>query len=90
MSDKPDMVERVARAIYEGRNGPKCAPWSNLPKGHTDPYRADARAAIEAMEPLVERSFKAGFKIGSIYEQADADVMWNASVIRASLKEGEG
>lgn len=50
-----DMVERVARAIYEGRNGPKCEPWAHKPKGHQDPYRADARAAIEAMrEPTDE------------------------------------
>lgn len=44
-----DMVERVARAIYEGRNGAGCVPWSRRSGDHKAPYLADARAAIEAM-----------------------------------------
>lgn len=44
-----DMIERVARAIYEGRNGPRCTPWAHQPKAHQEPYLKDARAAIEAM-----------------------------------------
>lgn len=43
------MVERVARAIYEGRNGVGCRPWSRIGGGHQAPYRGDARAAIAAM-----------------------------------------
>lgn len=43
------MVEQVARAIYEGRNGRGCVPWGRLPHAHRAPYLADARVAIEAM-----------------------------------------
>ena len=50
-----DMIERVARAIYEGRNGSGCKPWAHQPKAHQEPYLKDARAAIEAMrEPTPE------------------------------------
>jgi hypothetical protein len=44
-----EMQERVARAIYEGRNGRGCAPWGRLPGSHKAPYLADALAAMEAM-----------------------------------------
>jgi len=43
------MVERVARSVYEKRNGHGCTPWSRLPNAHKEPYFGDARAAIEAM-----------------------------------------
>lgn len=43
------MIERAARAIYEGRNGSGCKPWSRLTQAHREPYLADVRAAIEAM-----------------------------------------
>lgn len=49
------MVERVARAIYEGRNGRGARAWGSQPNAHKEPYRSDARAAIEAMrEPTDE------------------------------------
>lgn len=49
------MVERVAKAIYEKRNGFGCDPWRSRPKAYKEPYLHDARAAIEAMrEPEVE------------------------------------
>lgn len=41
-----DMVERVAKAIYEARNGRGCKPFAHQPQSHRDPYRADARAAL--------------------------------------------
>lgn len=44
----PALVETVARAIYEGRNGPGCKPWSIVTKAHKEPYLSDARAAIRA------------------------------------------
>lgn len=54
------MVERVARAIYEGRNGPRCMAWSRHSNEHRRPYIDDARAAIEAMrEPTEEMLFAA-------------------------------
>jgi hypothetical protein len=43
------MIERVARAIYEGRNGKGAAPWGRLPASHKAPYLVDGRAAIAAM-----------------------------------------
>lgn len=43
------MPQKVARAIYEGRNGRGCTPWSRLSVVHQAPYLADARAAIGAM-----------------------------------------
>jgi hypothetical protein len=51
------MQERIARAIYEGRNGAKCKPWAHQPKAHREPYLLDALAAMKAMrEPTEERS----------------------------------
>ena len=41
-----DLQTRVARAIYEKRNGPGCKPWSLLTKAHREPYEQDADAAI--------------------------------------------
>ncbi|WP_158876883.1 hypothetical protein [Antarcticirhabdus aurantiaca] len=46
---KTTMVERVARAIYEGRNGAGCIPWARRDGAHRKPYLSDARAAIAAM-----------------------------------------
>lgn len=43
------MIERVARAIYEKRNGQGCRPWSIQTNSHKRAYLDDARAAIEAM-----------------------------------------
>lgn len=57
-----DMIERVARAIYEGRNGSGCKPWAHQPKGHQEPYLKDARAAIEAMRSPTETMAIAGRK----------------------------
>lgn len=44
-----EMIERVAKAIYEGRNGVGAMAWAHRQDGYKDPYRIDARAAIEAM-----------------------------------------
>lgn len=43
------MLQTVAKAIYDGRNGRGCIPWSHQPKAHQEPYLADARAAISAL-----------------------------------------
>lgn len=52
-----EMQERIARAIYEGRNGAKCKPWAYQPAAHREPYLSDALAAMKAMrEPTEERS----------------------------------
>lgn len=44
-----EMVEKVARAIYEKRNGHGCKPWARLPKARQEPYMGDAEAAIGAL-----------------------------------------
>ena len=49
-----DMIERVARAIYEGRNGSGCKPWAHQPKAHQEPYLADARNAWRVVEEILE------------------------------------
>lgn len=44
-----ELVEKVARRIYETRNGHGCKAWVMQPKAHKEPYQSDARAAIQAM-----------------------------------------
>ena len=44
MSDA--LIELTARAIYEGRNGTGCLPWSHIGKAHREPYLRDAKAAV--------------------------------------------
>lgn len=63
-----EMVERVAKAIYEGRNGAGCKPWGRLPSGHKQPYLGDARAAIEAMRNPTLRMLIHGLDAMSVYE----------------------
>ena len=55
-----DMVEKVAKSVYEKRNGPGCLPWAHQTKGHRDPYLADARAALEAMREPTGAMIEAG------------------------------
>ena len=44
------MVEAVAKAIYEKRNGAGATPWAWRDAAHRAPYIADARAAIMAIK----------------------------------------
>lgn len=61
-----DMVERVAKAIYEGRNGPGCVAWAHRDKGYRAPYAADAHNALRAMrEPTPEMLERAWAKISA-------------------------
>lgn len=55
------MVERVARAIYEKRNGHGCKPWSRQPATHREPYMLDARAALSAVLDPSPDMIEAGF-----------------------------
>ena len=55
-----EMQERLAKAIYEGRNGRGCAPWGRLPGSHKAPYLADALAAMEAMREPTPGMLDAG------------------------------
>lgn len=91
-----EMVERVARAIYDGRNGRGARAWASLPRSHQSPYFLDARAAIEAMREPTGPMVTAGIKDGIEGEGVHAGRRWPAAVterwqlmIRASLHEGE-
>lgn len=83
------MVERVARAIYEKRNGAGAIPWSRRDKSHKAPYLTDARAAIEIIQPLVERAFRDGIAYASNCTVTDIDEAWRTSSVRAEMM-GEG
>lgn len=41
-----NVIEKLARAFYEGRNGRGCTPWQDLPESHKAPYRAEAKAEL--------------------------------------------
>ena len=49
MTQDAELVERLASAIYEARNGHGCRAWNSLPNSHKEPYRLDARAALSAL-----------------------------------------
>lgn len=70
-----ELVERVARAIYERRNGAGCKPWSMQPQSHKEPYRDDARIAIaavyEALKEPTDEMCAAGYAAPQAYGMAD-------------------
>lgn len=77
------MVERMARRIYEKRNGAGRTPWPHLPKAHKEPYRSDARAALPALLEPTEGMVEAG---GEAMDQ-----IWSpkaGSAIRGKLVSG--
>lgn len=89
-------IEEVARAIYEGRNGPGARPWAHLQSGHKAPYRTDARAAIEALRLPNKAMEQAGDETGCFvssnedvsYRGREAGTVFTA-MIDAILSEGE-
>lgn len=67
-----EMIERVARAIYESRNG-KVADekWQETWLFFVDidsPFIREARAAIEAMSEPTKEQMKAGYSAWRAYE----------------------
>lgn len=46
---KGDLSYDIAQAIYEGRNGRGCRPWSTLPRDHQVAYIGDAWAALSVV-----------------------------------------
>lgn len=50
MTTRDELREKVARAIYEDRNGRGCRAFSTLPAEHRVCYLSDARAAIGVMQ----------------------------------------
>lgn len=84
------MVSRMAKAIYEKRNGHGCKPWGQLPHDHQRPYLDDARAALTAAKVLSEAA-----RIAAVNTQLPAwgepplyEKLWEA-MIDAALAEGE-
>lgn len=55
-----EMVERVARAIYEQRNGFGAKPWGRQPASHREPYLHDAKAALKAAREPTTAMLRAG------------------------------
>jgi hypothetical protein len=49
MTDQPEMIERVARAIYAELHPEKPPTWEHLPLSWQASYRKQAHAAIAAM-----------------------------------------
>lgn len=73
-----EMIERIAKAIYEKRNGAGCHPWRYRTSTHKAPYLTDASAALEAMrEP--------GLSIRKITTFEFAEVEW-PKLIDAALQ----
>lgn len=44
-----ELQDRIARAIYESRNGAGCVPWSCRDGQHKAPYLDDAAAALKVI-----------------------------------------
>lgn len=61
-----DIFDRVARAIYEKRNGPGCRPWARQPAAYKAPYLDDARAALEVIYAISESRSKALDELGEM------------------------
>lgn len=78
-----EMVERVARAIYEDRNGPGATPWPSQRKPHKAPYLRDAMAAIGAMRSA---EFAVRDDTGVIHELRGAPMDTWRYLIDAALK----
>lgn len=43
------MREKIAKSIYERRNGHGAKPWAHQSQAHRDPYLSDADAVLDAL-----------------------------------------
>ncbi len=89
-----EMVERVAKAIYIGRNGGGVAPWGRLPLAHKAPYIVDARIAIQTMRKPTEAMISASVEdtlngpgISAYLNWRDRDTARYQAMIDAALSE---
>lgn len=72
-------LEKMARAIYEGRNGPGCKPWAHIEAGHRKPYLTDALAALKAIrEPSEDVSLAVLNKLW--VDPEDFNPAWRAAI----------
>ena len=53
-----------------------------------EPIRQQAEAALSAIEPTIEQAFKDGLAYGTNVADADPDMAWQQSRIRAELESG--
>lgn len=82
------MLERVARAIYEDRNGARCIPWSRQGAVYRAPYLSDARAALRAMrDPSDEMMVSLGKMCQQVGRAPTLNEGWK-TMIEAALSEG--
>lgn len=76
-------IMRIAKAIYEGRNGKGATPFERLTRSHQSPYVEDALAALKILrEPSVAMQESAQEAYDEGYGQATMD-----EVIRAAMNE---
>lgn len=54
------MREKIAKAIYEQRNGAGAVPWSRRDNAHKGPYLDDADAALHALTQPDEAMIRDG------------------------------
>lgn len=88
-----EMIDRVAHAIYKGRNGHGCKPWRLLTKAHKAPYIGDAREALVEIRDPTEAMVKAGVEyalrvtIGGDYKWTDYIKDKHKIMIDAAINE---
>lgn len=89
-----ELQDRIARAIYEGRNGRGCTPWARLAGAHKRPYVTDALAAMKAMrdptETMLDHAEWAHEDDGLLdFDPDDFRLHWRAA-IDAEIKSADG
>lgn len=80
-SQEQELLTRVARAMRASKAWPAV-----FDAGSAEVL---ARAAIEAIEPVVEQAFKDGMVYGNNVKDADPELAWQQSRVRASLSGEE-
>lgn len=90
-----EMIERAAQAIYEKCGGKllfgisaRVPEWSEINHDFKGIFRAQARAAIEAMRPPTETMIDAGKSLGDDYHYDSPAKTW-PTMIEAALRDGE-
>lgn len=84
-----ELVEKVARAIYEGANG-NLRPWAHQHKRTRDIYLADATAALAAVHAALQEP--SGEMIWAADPHAGPTVsfrVWQAMLDASPLKDGK-
>jgi len=78
-SQEQELLTRVARAMQASKAWPAV-----FDAGSAEVL---ARAAIEAIEPVVEHAFKDGMVYGNNVKDADPELAWQQSRVRASISK---